>query len=153
MFDREGRYGDRFFCTSHYNTIWLYGWKKYDQVGGENQQSSSQTVTTVDVGKGHRASSQQVGSNYGASRRLRKKYENLLLILGEMNVEGKNLGGEETPADIQEEVDLLGATGLAPVKSTFYILFCFLLFAISYIFNPPEIHNFIVSNLDLVSET
>ncbi|CAL8071583.1 unnamed protein product [Orchesella dallaii] len=31
VFDREGRYGDRFFCTAHYNTIWLYGWKKYDQ--------------------------------------------------------------------------------------------------------------------------
>lgn len=32
VFDREGRYGERFYCAPHYTTIRLYGWKKYDQL-------------------------------------------------------------------------------------------------------------------------
>ncbi|CAG7823578.1 unnamed protein product [Allacma fusca] len=31
VFDREGRYGERFYCTPHYGLIRVYGWKKYDQ--------------------------------------------------------------------------------------------------------------------------
>jgi len=51
---------------------------------------------------------------------------------------------------LEHDFDLLGA---APIKSSFYIIFAFILFAISFIFNPPEIHDFIVDHLDLVSVT
>jgi hypothetical protein len=30
VFDREGRYGERFYCAAHYSTVRMYGWKKFD---------------------------------------------------------------------------------------------------------------------------
>lgn len=172
MFDREGRYGDRFFCTSHYNTIWLYGWKKYDQEVGAAQGAGGGAapgdalpagVSSVDAGlKGARTqlgppTSQQVGS-----RRALKIKGQLVGLLGEVSqvsglyrakdphqMEERGLAGG---ALLEEELQLIGAAGgLAPIKSGFYVLFVLLLFAASYIFNPPEIHQFIVANLHLVS--
>lgn len=98
--------------------------------------------------------SQQVGA-----RRLRTK-NRLLLMLNENGevIEGKDnhsSSSSSTPLDeaVAEQLDLFPASSLAPIKSSFYIFFAFILFAISYIFNPPEIHEFIVANLDLVSVT
>jgi len=37
VFDREGRYGERFYCAAHYSTVRMYGWKKFDTTRPEEK--------------------------------------------------------------------------------------------------------------------
>lgn len=161
VFDREGRYGDRFFCTAHSNTMGLYSWKKYEQeLAGE---------PTTKPSLGHRPGHPMTTPTSQQVSRRQKKFGMLLNGLNGLtgNLESPSSSQpSSTPSSPsfdqkemyqhQQHLDMLERDLLmnaAPIKSSFYIFFAFILFAISYIFNPPEIHDFIVANLDLVSVT
>lgn len=62
VFDREGRYGERFYCSPHYTTIRMCGWKKFDNGRVEDVNKYGGEVHNL---LGNRPSSQQVSHHSG----------------------------------------------------------------------------------------
>lgn len=121
VFDREGRYGERFYCGPHYATVRMYGWKKFELLSQEECDGDNKYPAEV-----HNLLvppvSQQVSHLNGA--------------LGSYLCESGRLLHFET----QPREDFR-------VETIFLVVFTVSFFIISLLFNPSEVHDFVLDEL------